>query len=200
MRTIAATAAVAVATGTATLAAAPLAAPASPSGPEPARDVVAATASRPVVVQPGGERHVIQRALERAIEQAERKAAREAAQRAAARRAAEAARARKAAAAAARQRTTTAPAPTGGIDAVWIDLAQCEASGNWHSTIGIYEGAFQFLNSTWLRNGGGRYAAHAYDASPIQQVVTAKITLRREGVDSWPNCGPEVGLTLADAA
>lgn len=36
---------------------------------------------------------------------------------------------------------------------------------------GLYEGGYSWLNSTWLSQGGGRYAQHAYEASPKEQSI-----------------------------
>lgn len=67
----------------------------------------------------------------------------------------------------------------------WDAIAQCESSGNWHDTAGMYEGGLQFLNSTWLANGGGKYARHAYDASRSEQIaIASKLSL-----SNWPVCG-----------
>jgi hypothetical protein len=73
----------------------------------------------------------------------------------------------------------------------WTGVARCESGGNWHLYTGNgYEGGLQFLNSTWLANGGGRYAQHAHWASPWQQVVIAERVLARYGWRSqWPVCG-----------
>lgn len=67
----------------------------------------------------------------------------------------------------------------------WDAIAQCESSGNWHDTAGMYEGGLQFLNSTWLANGGGRYARHAYDASRSEQIAIAS----KLALSNWPVCG-----------
>lgn len=72
----------------------------------------------------------------------------------------------------------------------WLPTADCETVGPingqwyWFSTVGLFEGGLQFLNSTWASNGGLFFAAHAYDATPIQQVTIAK----RLTYDGWPNC------------
>jgi hypothetical protein len=101
------------------------------------------------------------------------------------------------------------PAVVITIPKVWADLVQCEAHGDWrYGAPGHpgdpgyreYEGGPNFVHSTWLRYGGGKFAAHAYDASPLQQLVIAKRTLRAEGVHAWPVCGPRAGLTMKDAA
>jgi hypothetical protein len=41
---------------------------------------------------------------------------------------------------------------------------------NWRYS-GDYEGAYNWVNSTWLAMGGGRYAQHAYDAPPREQTL-----------------------------
>jgi len=73
----------------------------------------------------------------------------------------------------------------------WSGVARCESGGNWHLYTGNgYEGGLQFLNSTWLSNGGGRYARHAHWASMWQQIVIAERVLARYGWRSqWPICG-----------
>lgn len=85
-----------------------------------------------------------------------------------------------------------------GVTPVWRALAQCESSGNWADTAGEYEGGVQFLNSTWLSYGGGRYAQHAYDATPLEQVTIARKVLNADGPSQWPVCGPRVGLQRGD--
>lgn len=132
-----------------------------------------------------------------AVQAARQRASRAQARHRAHLRAVRAAAARQAAAEAAARAAQARAEATG--DTVWDRLAACESSGNWADTEGAYEGGVQFLNSTWLRNGGGRYATHAYDATRAEQITIAKATACAEGVDSWPTCGPIVGLSLADA-
>lgn len=133
---------------------------------------------------------------------------------AALRRAAEArqaalARQRAAQAAAARAATAPPPTPTtssSGIPLVWRRLVQCEASGRWNygaPGVGIdpgyvFEGGPNFTNGTWLAYGGGRYAQHAWGATPWQQIVVARRVLASQGVHAWPSCGPRVGLQRGD--
>lgn len=90
--------------------------------------------------------------------------------------------------------------PTQPANGVWQRVAFCESRGEWSDTAGGYEGGLQFLNSTWLANGGGEFAPHAYDATEAEQIVVARRTLRSGGVRSWPVCGPRAGLTMADAS
>lgn len=84
------------------------------------------------------------------------------------------------------------------MPAVWSRLSVCESGGNPADTQGGYEGMFQFLNSTWLADGGARYAQHAYDATPRQQLRVARVALRSGGVSQWPQCAPRVGLQVGD--
>lgn len=99
------------------------------------------------------------------------------------------------------------PASTGGIPAVWRALVRCEAGRfGWRygaPDVGTdpgydFEGGPNFTNGTWLAYGGGRYARHAYDATPIEQIRIAERVLLGQGVGAWPECGPRVHLTRAD--
>lgn len=42
---------------------------------------------------------------------------------------------------------------------------------HWHADAEGYEGAYSWLPSTWIAQGGGRFAAAAYEASPRQQSI-----------------------------
>lgn len=77
---------------------------------------------------------------------------------------------------------------------VWDRLAQCESSGNWSETSGQFEGGLQFLNSTWLAQGGGKYARHAYDATREEQIAIAKKLQAAAGWGQWPACSSKLGL------
>lgn len=68
----------------------------------------------------------------------------------------------------------------------WEAVAQCESSGDWHSTVGMFEGGLQFLPTTWEAYGG---EGHAYDASRAQQIVVAERVLKDQGIGAWPVCG-----------
>lgn len=78
--------------------------------------------------------------------------------------------------------------------AVWDDIAACESGGNWASTAGSFEGGVQFLRSTWLSQGGGKYAQHAYDATKYQQIEIAERLLAQSGWGQWPSCSRQLGL------
>ena len=80
---------------------------------------------------------------------------------------------------------------------MWDALAQCESGGNWAINTGRYEGGLQFLNSTWLANGGGSFAQRAYQATREQQIAVAETLLARTGgrySASWPACSNRLGL------
>lgn len=86
-------------------------------------------------------------------------------------------------------------APGTAGPSVWDQLAQCESSGNWADTDGLYEGGLQFLQSTWLSMGGGKYARHAYDATREQQIEIAEKTLAASSwKQQWPACSLKLGL------
>jgi hypothetical protein len=96
---------------------------------------------------------------------------------------------------------TTAPATTHGSSRTlsssspWDSVAACESGGNWaYSGSSGFEGGLQFLNSTWIANGGGKYAAHAYDATREQQIEIAERVLSASGWDQWPACSAKLGL------
>lgn len=56
---------------------------------------------------------------------------------------------------------------------------------NPHSTA---SGKFQFLTSTWLNIGGGRFAPEAWQAKPVYQERLARV-LARDGISvHWVNC------------
>lgn len=103
------------------------------------------------------------------------------------------------------ERQSSSPSSvTSSRRAMWLRLGDCEAPDRlWrYGAPGVggdpgyeqFEGFANFLNSTWLAHGGGRFARHAYDATPDQQIEVAEETLRVEGVGAWPRCGPRVGL------
>lgn len=77
---------------------------------------------------------------------------------------------------------------------VWDRLAKCESGGNWSETSGTFEGGLQFLNSTWLAQGGGKYARHAYDATREEQIAIAKKLQAAAGWGQWPVCSSKIGL------
>lgn len=77
---------------------------------------------------------------------------------------------------------------------IWESLAQCESSGDWQSTVGIYEGGLQFHPRTWDSTKPDSYPDAAYQATPQQQIHVAEIVLRKQGWKAWPSCSRKVGL------
>lgn len=71
----------------------------------------------------------------------------------------------------------------------WDQIAACESSGNWAIHTGSFEGGLQFSPSTWIANGGGQFAAHAYQATREQQIAVARRVLATQGIGAWPVCG-----------
>jgi hypothetical protein len=78
-------------------------------------------------------------------------------------------------------------------DADWDRMAQCESGGNWGARGNGYEGGLQFLNSTWLGNGGGEFAQHAYDAPREAQIEIGRRVWRDRGWSAWPSCSRQLG-------
>lgn len=77
----------------------------------------------------------------------------------------------------------------------WLQLVQCEASGNWHSASNPrYKGGLQFDGPTWARHGGLEYAWRADFATPEEQMLVAERTLRAQGWGAWPACSRRLGL------
>ena len=82
----------------------------------------------------------------------------------------------------------------GGSDyGKWAPILQCESGGNWSISRGHYEGGLQFDPGTWDAYGGERYAEHAYDASPWQQIEIAERVLDDQGWRAWPTCSRRAG-------
>jgi uncharacterized protein YabE (DUF348 family) len=78
--------------------------------------------------------------------------------------------------------------------AVWERIAQCESTNNWHINTGNgYYGGLQFDISTWLANGGGKYAPRADLATKAQQIDIANNTYAKRGLSPW-QCAYIVGL------
>ena len=63
------------------------------------------------------------------------------------------------------------------------------ATINWHYDAD-YEGAYNWVNSTWLAEGGGRYAPHAYEASPEAQTLIFRAHANSQ---DWPRSVPACG-------
>lgn len=80
-------------------------------------------------------------------------------------------------------------------NSVWDQLAQCEASGNWHINTGNgYSGGLQFHPTTWTSLGGGEFAPYAYLATREQQIVIGERVLAAQGWGAWPGCTRKMGL------
>jgi uncharacterized protein YabE (DUF348 family) len=94
-----------------------------------------------------------------------------------------------------RPATPAAPVMSSG-NTVWDALAQCESGGNWADNTGNgYYGGLQFLQSTWLANGGGAYASLPSEASRDQQIAIAtKVRDAAGGYGPWPACAASLGL------
>jgi pyruvate/2-oxoglutarate dehydrogenase complex dihydrolipoamide acyltransferase (E2) component len=89
----------------------------------------------------------------------------------------------------------SAPAPASTSGFPWDRLAQCESGGDWHiHTSNGFSGGLQFVNSTWLSNGGGAYAPQAWQASREQQIAVAERVLSNSGPGAWPACTSKLGL------
>jgi resuscitation-promoting factor RpfB len=90
-----------------------------------------------------------------------------------------------------------APAPvTSSGGTVWDALASCESGGNWATNTGNgYYGGLQFLQSTWLANGGGAYASLPSEASREEQIAIAtRVRDAAGGYSPWPACAASLGL------
>lgn len=77
----------------------------------------------------------------------------------------------------------------------WDKLAECESGGNWQVNTGNgYYGGIQFDESTWKRQGGGRYASRADLATREEQIAIAEVTRERQGWGAWPSCTSQLGI------
>ena len=98
-------------------------------------------------------------------------------------------------AARAEQARRTSGTTTSGGNGVWDTIARCESGGNWSMNSGNgFTGGLQFMTSTWLAQGGGKYAPAAYLATPSQQIEIAERTLASGGWGQWPACSRKAGL------
>jgi hypothetical protein len=70
----------------------------------------------------------------------------------------------------------------------WDAIAMCESSQRWHLNVGIFDGGLQFLPSTWNAYGGRQFAAYAWQATRLEQIVVASRVLSGEGPSAWPHC------------
>ena len=89
------------------------------------------------------------------------------------------------------------PIATAHADSMnWDAIAACESGGNWAINTGNgYYGGLQFLQSTWLANGGGAYAPLPSQATREQQIAIAtKVRDAAGGYGPWPACAASLGL------
>lgn len=83
----------------------------------------------------------------------------------------------------------------------WRPILDCESGDgtatapwrvNWRYR-GYFEGAPNFLPSTWRYYRLRGYPWHAYNASPLQQLLVAERVLRAQGWRAWPVCSVKAG-------
>jgi resuscitation-promoting factor RpfA len=73
----------------------------------------------------------------------------------------------------------------------WDAIAQCESSGNWHTSTGNgYGGGLQFTDSTWHAFGG---SGQPENASREQQIQVAEKVKGSQGMGAWPVCSKKAG-------
>lgn len=90
------------------------------------------------------------------------------------------------------------PSATVIVDGIWLELAQCESSGNWGIDTGNgYFGGLQFTLSSWRAVGG---AGYPHEAHPMEQIARADYLQRIQGWDAWPACSGKLGLIPQERA
>lgn len=80
---------------------------------------------------------------------------------------------------------------SGGED-VYLRLAQCESGDPTYNGSSGFDGAFQFLPSTWNSMGTGY--AFAYEAPFAVQLDAAKRLIARSGWGQFPQCARKLGM------
>lgn len=82
---------------------------------------------------------------------------------------------------------SAAPAEAAVPTVDWGPIIACESGGNptAHNPSSTASGLFQFLTSSWLAYGGGRYAPTAAQASPAQQTEIANNAFAVSGLSPW---------------
>lgn len=63
---------------------------------------------------------------------------------------------------------------------------------NWAIEDAPYEGGFQWLHSSWIAQGGGRYAARAVEATPAEQIAVFQAA-EPSNPGAWPSSVPACG-------
>lgn len=87
---------------------------------------------------------------------------------------------------------TSTPSGTVIVDGVWLQLAQCESSGDWAINTGnTFYGGLQFTLSSWRAVGG---AGYPHQAHPMEQIARADYLQRIQGWQAWPACAGKLGL------
>lgn len=91
------------------------------------------------------------------------------------------------------------PVPTGSAFALCVANHEAGESGStspatvdWTIKDSPYEGGFQWLNSTWIAQGGGRYAPRAAEATPAEQIAIFEAAVRSDP-GAWPQSVPACG-------
>jgi hypothetical protein len=67
----------------------------------------------------------------------------------------------------------------------WALVAQCETHQNWSHPGPYYQGGLGITPWNWLHYGGGRFAPHAFEATPQEQVWVAIHIQINNGVGSY---------------
>lgn len=83
-------------------------------------------------------------------------------------------------------------APPGPGDEIYHRLAQCESGDPTYNGSSGYDGAFQFLPSTWNSMNTGY--AFAYEAPFEVQLDAAKRLIARSGWGQFPGCARKLGM------
>ena len=90
------------------------------------------------------------------------------------------------------------PSATVIVDGIWLQLAECESSGDWGIDTGNgYFGGLQFTLSSWRAVGG---AGYPHQAHPMEQIARADYLQRIQGWDAWPMCSGKLGLIAKEKA
>jgi hypothetical protein len=78
----------------------------------------------------------------------------------------------------------------------WDALAYCESSNrhDYPPVRGGFSGLLMFHHATWISNGGGEYAAEAWQATRSQQIEIALRVWRARGWQPWPGCRAKLGF------
>lgn len=93
------------------------------------------------------------------------------------------------------QQVTAPPPPPVPHYDQWVRLAVCESGSRWdYNGSSGYDGGLQFSATTWRNMGGTAYAAYAWQATPLQQMIIAEATLDAQGWQAWPTCSRKLGF------